>query len=191
MVAGPVAFSRDGKWFAVGRNDAVIRVRNVETGSVRARLRTGTVFLEISNDNRWLAVVDYSSLHRVSLFPLRLDDPTPEDQRVIDRTVAQWDSDDYSVREQASAHLEQIGMIAVPAMDALLHSDDSELRIRAREVRKRIRSPEPTIAWYGRQGHLPRMAFSPDSRQLAVSISALEIMVWNVEASCESHRIKF
>ena len=94
------------------------------------------------------------------------------------RTEITFADDSYAVRMSALAEIEKFGMIAEPQLREAMRAEDAELRVRARQLRERVLSPEPIAHLGGHRGDVEVVCFSPDSRLLATACRGGDIKVW-------------
>jgi WD40 repeat protein len=132
----------------------------------------------LAPDNRTLAVCSHDPT--VRLFELDLRGPTPEEARRIKQLIAQLDLDDYHRREAAGRELRKIGMVAEPLLRQAMTSKSAEVRIRARRLRDRIRSPQPTAVLKGHPGDVEALQFSPDGKLVASGDKTGVVKLWDV-----------
>jgi WD40 repeat protein len=180
-VARYVAFSPDGRWLITGRWDAVVRIHDVHSYRLRARIGRyggGVDCALLSPDRRTLAVCMMDPI--VKLFEVDLADPTPQQRQRIAALITQWDQDDYNQREAADRELVKIGMMAEPQLREAMDRGSAEVRIRARRLRDRILSPEPVAQLIGHSADVETLQFSPDGKLLASGDKAGVVKLWDV-----------
>ena len=103
----------------------------------------------------------------VGVFPLDLRQATAAEQKQIRELMALWDDDRFDVREKASQDLVKLGNICEPLLSkALKESPSAEIRVRARETLRVIRSPKG-VRLEGHQENVNCGVFSPDGQIFA------------------------
>jgi WD40 repeat protein len=176
-----VAFSPDGRYVITGRSDAVVRIWDARSYQLRARIGRyggGVECALLSPDHRTLAVCTLEPI--VKLFEVDLADPTPQQRQQIAGLIGRLDHDDYDQREAAGRELLKIGMVAESQLREAMDSKSAEVRIRARRLRDRIRSPAPAAQLIGHPGDVEALQFSPDGKLLASGDRAGVVELWNV-----------
>lgn len=181
-----VTVSKDGRWMVESRWDGYVRIRDLKTYDLRARIRSGGGIecAELSPDNRRLAVCSHE--RNVKLYDVALRDPEPAERQRIESLIDRWDDDDYEAREAASKELQSLGMIVEPLLNEALESLDAEFRVRARVLRRQIRSPEPCASLEGHPGDVEFVRFSPDGRLLASGDQSGCVKLWDVASGKEA-----
>jgi WD40 repeat protein len=181
-----VAFSPDGRWVITSRWDGIVRIWDVRSYQLVARIDSrggGVECALLSPDHRTLAVCTLEPI--VKLFEVDLADPTPQQRQQIGGLIARWEQDDYDQREAAGRELLKIGMVAEPQLREAMNSKSAEVRIRARRLRDRIRSPAPVAQLIGHLGDVEALQFSPDGRLLASGDRSGVVKLWDVSARKE------
>lgn len=178
LICPAVAFSRDGTLFLTGRWDATVRIRETESHTLRASIRTGNRGLDLAPDNGTLLVVDDQPT--IKLFAVAFDPPSDKLRQRIDALIATWHDDDYHKREEASRELIELGLVAEPQLREAMEANSPELRIRARRARAELLSPEPENVDVGHKANVGTVRFSPDGRLVASGDADGVVKVWRV-----------
>ena len=171
-------FSPDGRFFLASSGDGVARIRDTKTRQLRAVLSGGSSCAALTRDNRFVATISHRTTANV--YRLELGTPGQDQLQRIRTLIRQLDDDDYSVREAASKEIAEIGIVAEPLLKEALDSASPEVRIRARQLRKRVMSPEPIARLTGHRGDLEVVCFSPDDRLLATGCRGGDLKIWSV-----------
>lgn len=148
-----LAISRDDRRIASGSSDTSILIWDA-TGETHARMALSAAQLQ----SLWRDLIDndagraYRALWKIALSPkqalpylaerLRPVAPLDAEQRKqVDRLLADLDSDRFTVRQQAEADLEKIGLIIEPTLRKALDSKPSlEVRRRIEKVLENLAS---------------------------------------------------
>jgi WD40 repeat protein len=176
-----VAFSPDGRWVITSRWDGIVRIWDVRSYQLLARIDSrggGVECALLAPDNRILAVCSRTPF--VELYDLNLRGPEPPLRERIGRLIVKLDDNDYQVREAAGRELLKVGMVAEPQLREAMDSRSAEMRIRARRLRDRIRSPQPAAQLTGHSGDVEALQLSPDGRLLASGDRAGVVKLWDV-----------
>jgi WD40 repeat protein len=173
-----VLFTPDGRWFATGSWDGSLRIYEVASGRLHAKIECLTQGLCVAPDGCHLAVCDGDS-PEVLIYRLDLRDPDREESQRIAKLLADLGNDSYAVRQEASKRLRGLGLIAVPEVDRATQSPSAEVRIRSSAILADIRSLEP---WVELKGHCDvlAVAFSPDGKILACGDRDGDVQLWDV-----------
>jgi dipeptidyl aminopeptidase/acylaminoacyl peptidase len=168
-----VAFTPDGKTLAAAEGpDTTIRLWDV-SGLTRARKRPTVRRSDDELEASWaaLAGADATAAYRatwelaaapgqaVPLLKARLRAVAPPDPTRVARLIADLDSDDFAVREQATRALADLGESALPALRKVLAGRPSA------ETRQRV---EPLLA------ELEQPANSPECLRVLRAVEVLE-----------------
>lgn len=149
-------------------NSAVRSIRELPAGtaSVRFEPSAGYDSATYSAAAGVLASVGFDSPD-VWLTDLTLRPASPADAARVAKLLADFDADDYAVREAATAGMKAVGWAAEPALrKALADGPSPEARMRAREARKAI-TDATRVLRTGHTGTVRATAFSPDGSVLA------------------------
>ncbi|MEQ9406366.1 MAG: WD40 repeat domain-containing protein [Fuerstiella sp.] len=179
LIVRAVGFSGDGRFFNTSRYDNTARVYETESRRLRARLFVGSQHSHLSPDVRFIAGCD--TRYGVTVAPLSLQPPDAQQERQISELMSEWESDDYSVREAASARIAEIGMVAEPLLHEARNSSSAEVRIRAREARRQVLAPEPVVT-FDHPSRTYVVRFSPDGHWLVSTHSEGSILVHDTES---------
>lgn len=147
----------------------------------------GVHWSEFSPDSKWFAVAsNASSIH---LFPGRTQ---PDDiaRQQIGKLIARWNDESYDVREQASAELLKFGLASTEQLIAALKSPNAEVRVRARQARRKLATPDSAVPLKGHPGEPECVRFSPDSKLLATGDDHGVIKLWRVGDWTELRTLK-
>ncbi|QEG33605.1 WD40 repeat domain-containing protein [Bythopirellula goksoeyrii] len=170
-------FSSDGEFILTSQNDGTTRIRKPSTGELRARLRPGSYSANITSDNHLVATSSYGN--EVHIFAVDLEDPSPEVRETLDDLLSRFLDENYEVRQHAAQEIVAMGMIAVPLLREAMHSEDAEIRVRARSLREQLLSPEPIAELTGHKKTVQVVDFSPDGKLLATGDWEGKIKVWD------------
>ncbi|HYH67742.1 MAG TPA: hypothetical protein VD866_23800 [Urbifossiella sp.] len=156
--------------------DTMVSADNSSTRAVR-ELPAGTASVRFSPNGGYDAAT-YSAAAGVLasvghdnpdvwLTDLTLRPPSAVDAGRVAKLLADFDADDYAVREAATAGMKAVGWAAEPALrKAMADGPSPEARMRAREARKAIVDATRVIRT-GHAGTVRVTAFSPDGSVLA------------------------
>jgi WD40 repeat protein len=173
------AFSPDGRYFLTASWGGQMHVRETATGQSRLVLQGGGAnCTKLAPDNTLLAIGYYGPsvhIHRIDLDP-----PSEQQKQRIGHLIQQFEEEQYDVREAATAELLAIGLPAEAFLREAMHSGDAEVRIRARHIRNKLRSPEPDFQLHGHSGEVEAVCFSPDGQLLATGCRGGDINIWRV-----------
>ena len=123
----------------------------------------------------------------IQLFQLALEPPPPAVFQRIKLLIVQLDDESYAAREQASKELADLGVIAEPELRKAMKEPPSvEVRIRARRLRKELRSPPPLAVLRGHFDEVETVAFSPDGTLLASGGRDGSVKLWEVKTRKEA-----
>jgi WD40 repeat protein len=177
-----LAFSPDGKFVATSHYDGLIRVREAQTGLLRARISTGggAERIVFSSDGQMLAATTMDRV--VQIFDIDLAEPQPEEQRRIDSLIGRWEDDSFAVREAASAELVKIGMPAEAQLRQAMQSESAETRIRARRAHTAVWSPPPHARLNDALGDVTSITFFPTGQTLASGNRAGTVTLWDTRS---------
>ena len=180
-----VAFSPDNAWLVAPCWDGSVKVREVPSGNVLADFRGGGADgVAVSPAAKLLAVSGFA--RGIQLFELSLQPPGPEVHKRIQALIARLDEESYAAREEATKELAEIGMVAEPALrKAMKESSSVEVRIRARRLRKSLRSPPPLATLRGHLDEVETVAFSGDGKLLASGGKDGVVKLWDVHTRKE------
>jgi WD40 repeat protein len=174
-----VSLSPSGRYLVVCRYDGRVRIYDLEEQRLVARLPIYSLdCAQLSPDNRWFAAS--GGPHNVVLRELDLRAPTSDEAAEIQRHIARWDEPEFAAREDASAQLVRIGLIAEPALAEAEKSDSAERRIRARRTRETIWQAAPRQL-EGHRAEVEYVVFSPDGQTLASGDRQGVVKLWRVE----------
>ncbi len=149
-------------------NSSTRAVRDLPAGTATVRFspKSGYDAASYSRAAGVLASVGRDSPD-VWLTDLTLHPPAAAAEARVAKLLADFDADDYAVREAATAGMKAVGWAAEPALrKALADGPSPEARMRAREARKAIVDATRVL----RTGHAAAVrvtAFSPDGSVLA------------------------
>jgi len=173
-----VRFSPDGQFFLTSKWDAKTRIRETNSRQLRAVLPGGSNSAAISRDNRLAVTTTYGTMANV--YRLQLGPPSQRELERIRTLVRQLDDDDYSVREAASEEIAEIGLVAESILKVALDAASPEVRMRARQLRRRVMSPQPIAELTGHRGDLEVVCLSPDDKLLATGCRGGDLKIWSV-----------
>ncbi|MBN9520394.1 PQQ-binding-like beta-propeller repeat protein [bacterium] len=135
------------------------------------------------------AAVDHDAV-TVWLSDVTFRTPTPAEAGRIGRLLADFDRDDYGVREAASVGMAEVGWPAEPALRrAASEGASPEVRMRAREARREILEAGRAL----RTGHtapVRALAFSPDGTVLATGSDDGTVRLWDPRGGVELPRLE-
>ncbi len=172
-----VTFSRDGKFFLVSSWGGDVWIRETATARLRALLKGGSDCADITTDNRLVATSGWGTIAHV--FVLNLHDPAPDEVERIALLIERFQDDSYDVRESAAEEIVRIGLPAEPQLRQAMNHEDAEVRVRARRLREKVLSPEPTAQLTGHLGDVEVVCFTADGRLLATACRGGSIMIRN------------
>ncbi|HEX4613323.1 MAG TPA: hypothetical protein VH092_34375 [Urbifossiella sp.] len=173
-------------------NGAERTVRDIPAGEVVLRFTPGGAYsyeaAAYSPAAGLYAAIDYEA-QNVSLSDVAFRSPTPAESDRIGRFVSDFDSDDYAVREAASAGAKAIGWSAEPALRLAMTAGPSpEVRMRAREARRAILGMHREL----RTGHtapVRDLAFAPDGSALATGSEDGTVRLYDPKSGRELARL--
>jgi WD40 repeat protein len=131
----------------------------------------------MTTDNRLVATSGWGTIAHV--FALDLHDPAPDEQERIASVIERFQDDSYDVRESAAEEIVRIGLTAEPQLRQAMNHDDADVRVRARRLREKVLSPEPTAQLSDHLGDVEVVCFTPDGRLLATACRGGSIKIWN------------
>jgi WD40 repeat protein len=173
------AFSPDGRYFSTASWGGLTQVHDAATAKARLVLSSsGTSSAKLSPDNSLLAVGCFAPI--VQIYGIDLQPPEAAQQRRIEKLIGKWKDADYAIREAASDELLKVGLPADKLLRRALNSDDAEVRIRARQLRKKMQSPDPLATASAHSGEVETVCFSPDGRVLATGCRGGDLKIWSV-----------
>jgi WD40 repeat protein len=179
-----VDFSPDNRWLAAPCWDGSAKVREVPSGKVLADFRGGSADGIAFSPAGLLAVSGFS--RGIQLFELSLEPPGPEVYRRIKALIVKLDDESYAAREEATKELAELGAVAEPELrKAMKESPSVEVRIRARRLRKNLRSPPPLAVLRGHRDEVETVAFSPNGNLLASGGKDGLVKLWDVKTRTE------
>jgi WD40 repeat protein len=181
-----LCFSPDGRSLASGSNKSAILLwdltgRRKDTGLQPAMLterHLATSWQELAGDDAgrayraaWLLSSDTE--RTIPFLQKQWRTLLAVDEKKIARRIADLDSEQFAVREQATAELEKHGLIVLPALQRALEGSPSlELRRRIEQIRDKLD---------GQLMRLRRMSFvleqlgSPPARELLTTIASRKL----------------
>ena len=170
-----VSFSSDGRFFLTSRWDGRVRIQEAASGQLRAVFRGGSQSAALSADNGLLITSGWGAAHvyRTDLRPL-----SAEREAEVRKLIRRWEDDDYQVREAATREIGLIGLPAEPLLREAMKSPLAEVRLRARRLRQKIMSPDPSAELTGHAGEVEVVAISPSGDILATGCRGGEVKVW-------------
>jgi WD40 repeat protein len=116
----------------------------------------------------------------------------PAGEAEVARLIKQLGDDQFQRREAAAKRLDELGPVAwEPLRRAAAHSDDAEIRIRSRDLAKRIakRLFAEVRRFEGHKGQVSTLALSADGKRLLSGGLDATIRVWSVETGKELHQV--
>ncbi|MCA9071174.1 MAG: hypothetical protein KDA84_19735, partial [Planctomycetaceae bacterium] len=135
------------------------------TGQLVAFMQGGMEAVDLTSDNELL--VTSGRNNEAHVYRISLSSPTEERAQNIRTLVARFQEEDYQTRETAQRQIAKLGMMAVPVLREFAESSDTEVRIRTRELRRRLMSPEPIARLGDHAGDVEVVCFSPDAKWIA------------------------
>jgi RNA polymerase sigma factor (sigma-70 family) len=182
-----LAFSADGKTLASGSHDTTALVWDVsgllgrkpeQPGELTARQREA-LWADLAGDD---AARAYRAIHELAAAPgqavpflkARLRPAAGGEPKQIAALLADLDSDDFSVREKASAGLEELGEAAESALrQALEGSPSAEVRRRVEVLLRKLRkeSPGPGRLRELRALEVLEQVGGPEARQVLAALA--------------------
>src|SRR5262249_47129280 len=105
-----------------------------------------------------------------------------ERQREVKELIAKFASDDYGVREAASARLREIGRPAASQVRAELNSASPEVRVRCRRLWQRYKDAASAAALPSSELGTDCLAISPDGQFVVGGDFSGAIRIWDLAA---------
>jgi WD40 repeat protein len=176
-----MAFDPKGQWLATACWDGNLKLRDPHSDKVWANFSegAGVDWVAIHPSGKSLAVCRMRST--VQILDVNLREATAAEKERIQVLIAQWDDDSLEVRDKASKQLEKLGLLAEPFLSkAQKESPSAEVRLRARLLRKSLRSPEPAAQLQGHRHEVLWGAYSQDGQFLATSGKDGVVLLWDV-----------
>jgi WD40 repeat protein len=180
--AMPLAFDPHGQWLATAGNDSSVTLRSLKDHDrVLAhydRIFAYQLLIVHPSARAFAASSGWDTAIRV--FPIDLRQPTPADEKRARELMGLWDDEAYAVREKASQELARMGNVARAHLaKAARESASAEVRIRAREVLRRLGSPEPLAQLRGHDESVLCACYSPDGQVLATGRRDGLVLLWD------------
>ena len=179
LIVRRVRWSRDGLFFLCCRWGGYVRIRETATGTLRAYIRGGSKWADLTRDNGLLVTNWWRKEARV--YRLDLRQPSPQQEQSVRQLIAKLKEDDYAVRETVSRQLAETGMVAAPILREFTQSADAEVRIRTRRLRREVMSPEPIARLKGHAGDVEVVCFSPDATLIATGCRGGDVKIWDAK----------
>jgi WD40 repeat protein len=176
-----VAFDPKGQWLATACWDGTLKLRDPHSNKVWASFSDigGVDWVAVHPSGKALAMCRMRST--VQILDIDLREATLAEKKRIQELIAQWDDDRLGVRDKASQQLEKLGLLAEPFLSkAQKDSPSAEVRIRARLLRKLLRSPEPAVQLQGHRHGVLWGAYSQDGQLFATSGKDGHVLLWDV-----------
>ena len=117
---------------------------------------------------------------RLRIYAIDLRDPNPQESEQIRKSIVALDDASYAVREEATARLKKLGLVAGPEVEKATESPSAEVRIRARTILTEIQAPQPAGVFKGHTGAVQAVMFSPDGKTIASGSSDGTVKLWDV-----------
>lgn len=177
LICPQVRFSSDGRYFLAASWDHKVRIRETTSQRILASIALDSIYgIALSPDDSMLLGQNDSPL--VDAVELRLDGPTDTEKAELLRLAKHWSDDEYAVREKASRDVEALGVVVAPLLGRLASMKNTEIRIRARSVRRRLMQNSARKLDVGHEGNLRALNFSPDNIHVATGDTKGVVKVW-------------
>jgi hypothetical protein len=182
--APALAFRPDGKTLASGGRDTTCLIWDVASLTKKAKAQAGTVDAAASWSDLTsrdaarafdaMCALTADSDQTVRFLKDNLRPAAPAEAEKISKLIADLDSDEFTVRKNASDELEKIGESAAPALRKALEGDPSpEAHKRLKELlaKATITMPSGEALRSLRAVEVLEMIATPEARQLLQSLS--------------------
>jgi WD40 repeat protein len=176
--------SPDGRWIVAACWNPAMRVWRSSTGEPKTPIQLNGTGERLAFLPGTDLVAVCGSLNSIQLVHLDLNDPSTDEEKQLQRLIAQLDDDSYDAREAAEKSLRAKTLSAEPALRRALSSSSVEVRIRVRRILAEL-GAGPVETLRGHQTPINVVVVAPSGKILASGSKDGIIKLWDVASRKE------